>query len=453
MPARLHPAPDKALERPRIVRPGDDNFPTTPALRTLLRDRGMIEEPDPPPATTARAGSSPAPSLKGPRFTLGKTPRGTLDVDLSRLIAYKCLIQGSAGAGKSMALRHIIEQAHPHTAIALLDPEAEFANLASHIGAPTIRAADVAADGLAIVALNARRHRLSVHLDLSDLSPDERIVRASAFLNGLLTAPKEHWPHTMLVAIDEAHLIAPHLAASGRDAEIRRLGIATLTELCARGRKRGLGPVIATQRLAKLASSVVSECHNHLLGLNVYDRDVARAGDLLGFPYQKACQLRTLPAGRFFAIGPAFAREAVAVDVAIASTPHVGATPTPMPGARMSDADARDRLDLDRLPASAVSDHRPDRRGKLALSLFLLNDLAPVAGTIVQTLKRISPNATTTTEIAAKLAIEPGIIDQAIDLLIGERLIDALPRDDCRVVRLAAALRTLIADTPIVGLS
>ncbi|MDD2862927.1 MAG: DUF87 domain-containing protein, partial [Acidiphilium sp.] len=117
----------------------------------------MIEEPDPPPATTARAGSSPPPSLKGPRFTLGKTPRGTLDVDLARLIAYKCLIQGSTGAGKSMALRHIIEQAHPHTAIALLDPEAEFANLASHIGAPTIRAADVAADGLAIVALNARR--------------------------------------------------------------------------------------------------------------------------------------------------------------------------------------------------------------------------------------------------------------------------------------------------------
>ncbi len=89
----------------------------------------------------------------------------------------------------------------------------------------------------------------------------------------------------------------------------------------------------------------------------------------------------------------------------------------------------------------------------MALSLFLLNDVAPVAGTIVQTLKRISPNATTTTEIAAKLAIEPGVVDQAVDLLIGERMIDALPRGDCRVVRLAAALRTLIADTPIVGLS
>ncbi len=87
----------------------------------------------------------------------------------------------------------------------------------------------------------------------------------------------------MLVAIDEAHLLAPHVAASARDAEMRRLGVATLTDLCARGRKRGISPVIATQRLAKLAASVVSELHNVLLGLNIFDRDVARAGDLLGF--------------------------------------------------------------------------------------------------------------------------------------------------------------------------
>ncbi|MGC9272102.1 hypothetical protein, partial [Acidiphilium sp.] len=108
MPARLNPAPDKALERPRIVRPGDDNFPTTAALRTLLRDRGMIEEPDSPPATIGPAPALRSSGPRAPQFTLGKTQRGTLDVDLARLIAYKCLIQGSAGAGKSMALRHII---------------------------------------------------------------------------------------------------------------------------------------------------------------------------------------------------------------------------------------------------------------------------------------------------------------------------------------------------------
>src|SRR3546814_2171955 len=74
--------------------------------------------------------------------------------------------------------------------------------------------------------------------------------------------------------LDEGHLLAPHHAGSARDAETRRIGVATLTDLCARGRKRGIAPVIATQRLAKLNSSVVSELQNFLVGLNVFDRDI-----------------------------------------------------------------------------------------------------------------------------------------------------------------------------------
>ncbi len=84
-----------------------------------------------------------------------------------------------------------------------------------------------------------------------------------------------------IAAIDGAHLLAPHVAASARDAQTRRLGVATMTDLCARGRKRGISPVITTQRLAKLAASVASELHNVLLGLNIFDRDVACAGDFM----------------------------------------------------------------------------------------------------------------------------------------------------------------------------
>ncbi len=439
---------------PRILRPSDPDFPTTPALQARLRREGRVDDGAVASFRPRRPDTIPLTKPDGPSFVLGKTERGDLHADLGRLLGYKCLVQGSAGAGKSMALRHIIEQAHHHTAIALLDPEAEFGNLASHIGATTVRACEIAADGLAALALNARTHRLSVHLDLADLSPDERIVRAAAFLGGLLAAPRECWTNTLLVAIDEAHLFAPHLAASGRDAEIRRLGIAAMTELCARGRKRGLGPIIATHRLAKLASSVVSECHNLLLGLNVFDRDVARAGDLLGFPYQEACQLRVLPAGRFYAIGPAFAREAIAVDILTARTPHLGTTPAPTPAARMSEAEARSRLRLDDLPTSpAIPDARGDRRGRMALSLFLLDDLATPAASIVRALKGIAPNATTQREISDKLGIPPDDTARAIDLLMRERLVEAMPRGEDRIVRLAASLRLLIADTPIVGIA
>ena len=63
-------------------------------------------------------------------------------------------------------------------------------------------------------------------------------------------------------------------------------------------------PIIATQRLAKLSSSVVSELQNFLIGINVFDRDIIRAADILGFSRSEAEKLRTLRAGEFYAFGP-----------------------------------------------------------------------------------------------------------------------------------------------------
>jgi DNA helicase HerA-like ATPase len=230
------------------------------------------------------------------KVPLGHHSTGALELDLGKLMAGRCLIQGSSGAGKSQTLRRIIEEAFDFLTTMIVDPEGEFINLATHIGATTIVARDYANDALTALRC-ARQHRIALHLDLTDLEPDHRIEKSAAFFAGLLSAPREHWGNTVLVCIDEAHLLAPHMAASARDAETRRLGVATLTDMCARGRKRGIGTIIATQRLAKLASSVVSELHNHLIGLNVFDRDVARAADLLGFSGDQAALLRQLPPG------------------------------------------------------------------------------------------------------------------------------------------------------------
>ncbi|MCE3589778.1 ATP-binding protein, partial [Escherichia coli] len=128
-------------------------------------------------------------------------------------------IQGSSGAGKSRTLRRIIEEAFDYTTLAIVDPEGEFENLARHIGATTIRAVELTADGLTAAATRSRRHRLSMHIDLTDLDPDQRIIKAAAFFAGLVGAPREDWAHTMLVCIDEGHLLAPHVAGSARDAD------------------------------------------------------------------------------------------------------------------------------------------------------------------------------------------------------------------------------------------
>ena len=447
----------------RLFRRNDPDFPTTRAAQRRLIDAGRVEGEGPlDPSVRSAAAVRPAPAASpslpmpdGPSIPLGETDRGTLHLDLNRLLAGRCLIQGSSGAGKSATLRHLIEEAHDYLTIMIVDPEGEFGNLADHIGASTIRASEIAADGLTAAALRARHHRLPLHLDLTDLEPDVRIAKAAAFFSGLLASPREDWAHTVLIAIDEAHLLAPHMAASARDAETRRLGVATLTDLCARGRKRGISPVIATQRLAKLAASVVSELHNVLLGLNIFDRDVARAGDLLGFGSDKASALRDLRPGEFYALGPALCPLPMLVRIAPTVTRHVGATPDLVASSDVSLDEARTLLDLDALREMARPTSAPiaGRAGVRALDGFLLDQHAATASRVVAALRAITPNATTASDLSRHLGLEPGAIHDALDLLASAGAVDTMPRGDARIARLSARLRLRASDTTVVGLA
>ena len=394
----------------------------------------------------------PQPSNSVP---IGRHATGALSIDLDRLLAGRLLIQGSSGAGKSRTLRRIIEEAFDYVLTIIVDPEGEFGNLATHIGATSLRACELTADGSTAASTRARAHRIPLHLDLTDLDPDQRIVKAAAFFAGLIGAPREHWAHTVLVCIDEGHLLAPHHAGSARDAETRRLGVATLTDLCARGRKRGIAPIIATQRLAKLSSSVTSELQNFLVGLNVFDRDIARAADLLGFSSRDAENLRKLAPGEFYAMGPAMAPIPLLAKIDPTITEHLGATPELQAAADLDEDEAARLLDLAALremPAGA-RDGALSMKGLRALDSFLIDPAAAVAAAIVAALKRIAPNATTAADLAAHLAADREQVDAALDILSALNAIDTMPRGAHRIARLHARLRAKIGDVAVVGLA
>lgn len=380
----------------------------------------------------------------------------TLYLDLERLLAGRLLIQGSSGAGKSTTLRRIVEEAFEYVTTMIVDPEGEFGNLAEHIGATTIKAAELTSEGLTAAAVRARKHRLALHLDLSDLAPDERITKASAFFAGLTDCPREDWANTILVAIDEAHLLAPHLAASARDAETRRLGVATLTDLCSRGRKRGIAPVVATQRLAKLAGSVVSELHNGLIGINVFDRDIARAADFLGFSAgEGGDRLRALSPGEFYAFGPALSRTPLLCKVGETATKHLGATPDLVGPSDASADEAAGYLDLGALQETGTpTKGRLDGRGGggRMLDSFLMDPAAAAAARIIGALRPIAPNATTAADLVRHLGLTADEVDDALDLLSNLGAVDTMPKGGGRIARLSPRLRLRAVDAPVVGL-
>jgi len=366
------------------------------------------------------------------RVPIGRHDGRPLELDLDRLLAGRLLIQGSSGAGKSATLRRIVEEAFEYITTVIVDPEGEFANLAEHIGAARIQGSSLTCEGMTSAALRARKHRIALHVDLSDLDPEERIVKAAAFFAGLMSAPAETWPNTMLVCIDEGHLLAPHVAGSARDAETRRMGVAALTDLCSRGRKRGLATIVATQRLAKLSASVTSELLNFLVGLNVFDRDVQRAADFLGFGAREAERLRSLAPGEFYALGPALVATATLAKIDPTITRHVGATPELVGCADHSAEEARRLLDLECMEAIAAEPKAKSiaLRGTRALDSFLLDPTAGLAVTTLQALARISPNATTCAEICEHTGQEAACVhaanmrDVALDVALDQRVTD-----------------------------
>jgi DNA helicase HerA-like ATPase len=198
-----------------------------------------------PLAATQRA-SATAPILGSVGDTL-------MPLDLGRLLSTRLLIQAASNGGKSWALRRILEQTHGRVQQLVIDPEGELVTLAERydyiVCAPEGGDAPLAPDNGAAVARTLFLSGRSAILSINDLGLDEMRRFVADFLKGLLAIPKDAW-NFALIAIDEGQLFAPqHDKAESKKPMI---------DLATRGRKRGLGSVFATQRIAMLNKGVVA---------------------------------------------------------------------------------------------------------------------------------------------------------------------------------------------------
>ncbi len=241
-----------------------------------------------------------------------------LRCDLDALLNTRLLVQANSGAGKSWALRRLLEQTSGQVQHLVIDPEGEFATLrerfdyvlAARHGGETLadpRTAKLLAERLLELGVSAV-------LDIYELKAHERIRFVRAFLEALVEAPKALW-HPVLVVLDEAHVYAP------QQGEAESAG--PVIDLCTRGRKRGFCAVLATQRLSKLHKDAAAECNNKLIGRSALDVDMQRAAYELGFTSREQQQtLRALAAGEFYAFGPALTTTVAKVTVGPVQTSH-----------------------------------------------------------------------------------------------------------------------------------
>lgn len=262
------------------------------------------------------AGIIPAARREAPAI-LGKAGRSSFPVDLAKLMATRMLIQAASGGGKSYALRRLVEQTHGQVQQIIIDPEGELCTLADKFGflvcsvdSPTAPLKVATAGALAETIYRSGQ---SVILSIDGFDIGEMQQFVAGFMASLMQQPKQFW-HYCMVVVDEAQLFAPQQDKSASKK--------AMLDIAGRGRKRGLCPVIATQRLSQLHNGVAAHLDNKLIGLTTLDNDLARACEQLGMKPSKADQLRTMDSGEFLAYGPALSYSITKIKVGQVQTSH-----------------------------------------------------------------------------------------------------------------------------------
>jgi hypothetical protein len=247
----------------------------------------------------------------------------------TELIGSRAVIQGASGAGKTYAIRRILETTHGRMQHIVFDVEDELFTLRERFDYVLIGGdgadAPLSEDTAGELATTLLELGVSAILQLNDLGlAGQRRVIAN-FLSGLMKAPRSLW-HPVLVTLDEAHRYAPQSAPVESSEAIVNLATA--------GRKRGFGALFATQRLSQLSKDVLGQCPNRIMGRVDQALDRRVAADTLGFAASSAeAQSLMQLSHEFWVVGPAFASQPRRMRFSPAVTTHLSAghknVPTP----------------------------------------------------------------------------------------------------------------------------
>ena len=225
---------------------------------------------------------------------IGAGPGGPFTIDANLIVTGRTCVLGSSGSGKSYAVGVLCEElCRNDVPFAIIDTEGEHTGLKEKFEAIWVgedQDSDLSWEGLDLADLARQAPDISpLIVDVSDLQDPK--AKVATFIEALYsTLTERRTPY--LVVVEEADKFIPQYG--------QRVPI--FSEVARRGRKRGMGLMICSQRPSLVDKNVLSQCGNQLIGKLIIQNDLQSVAQFFpgkGLPKE----LTALKAGQFFAMG------------------------------------------------------------------------------------------------------------------------------------------------------
>ncbi|MDG6249289.1 DUF87 domain-containing protein [Methanocalculus sp.] len=253
---------------------------------------------------------------------VGRVGDQDLGISAQELVTGRTCVIAQSGAGKSWGIAVLCEHlCKSYLGFCLIDTEGEYFSLKDRFPIIWIGSDESCDYDIESVDLHSvlRDAILSSRFVVFDVSEVDMRAKATALVNILYELESE-LRRPFLLIVEEADKFIPQ----SRDS------IKMIEEISRRGRKRGLGLLVATQRPSLVQKNVLSQCNNQIIGKLTIDNDLKAVSHF--FDARKEVEeLITLDPGEFFVMG-GLVREKILMKFGDRETQHRGVTPQILPG-------------------------------------------------------------------------------------------------------------------------
>ena len=206
-----------------------------------------------------------------------------LVLDLEQIIGQCIAILGIRGSGKSNTAGVIFEELLKHNyPLTIVDIDGEYFGLKEKYEVLVVGVGDgveieVDVDCAEEIAQISMEKNIPLVLDLSGFLSEDRTEFLKEYLTALWNMAGK-LRHPYIIGIEEAHEFIPQ----GVKTQLKEL----ISRIALRGRKRGLGAIIISQRSAKVEKDVLSQAGMLFLHRVVHEADMRVYSELL--PWRKS---------------------------------------------------------------------------------------------------------------------------------------------------------------------